>query len=125
MKVKVREIVDAMAAMAAFAQKELPAKAAYRVAKLVRKMNAEFQHVTEAKNGVIRKYGKPVDGKAGQYQLDRDHSAEANKELEALLDAEVDLEGCMPVAWADVAGLQLAPAVLADLEVFIEAPPET
>lgn len=124
MKVKLEQIVDAMPAMARFAQKELPAKAAYRCAKMLRKLNSEFDAYSDAKNALIKKHGAPVKDEPGKFELNAEQSAIANVQLRALLDEDVELEGCVPVAWADIAHLQLAPAVLTDLEAFIEAPPE-
>jgi hypothetical protein len=122
-KVKLQQIVDAMPALATFAQKELPAKAAYRVSKLCRKMNSAHRDFMQAREGVLKKHGKPVEGKPDQLRLEAEDSKAANEELRLLLEEDVELEGCVPVAWADIDKLQLAPAVLADLEPFIEAPP--
>lgn len=128
MKVKLAEIVDAMPAMAVFARKELPAKAAYRVAKLVRKMTDEHRDFQAARTEAFKKYGEKtmLKDERGQeqegYKLKPENMEACDQELRALLDEEVDLEGCTMIAFADIEKLELAPAVLADLEPFIEAP---
>lgn len=122
MKVTLQQIVDAMPAMAKFSQERLPAKAAYRVAKLARKMNAEYQEFEKARRDTIKRHGQPVEGKPDQIRVPPEAAEAANAEIQGLLREEVDLEGCIPVAWADVEHLSLEPAVLADLEAFVEAP---
>lgn len=127
MKLKVQQVVDAMPAMAVFAQKELPAKAAYRVAKLVRKMTEEHRDYEKARSDAISKYGEKVQVKIQGvdqegFKVKPEHNEAFGAEMQALLDAEVELEGCAVIAWADIEKLELAPAVLADLEPFIEAP---
>jgi len=123
LKVKLREVIDAIPAMGQFAQKELPAKAAYRVSKLVRKMMNENRDFQKARGDVVKKHGAAVPGKPDEYRIEPEKQAVARAELDALLDMEVELEGCVKVAWADIENLSLPPAVLTDLEAFIEAPP--
>lgn len=127
MKVKVQQIIDAIPALAVFAQKELPAKASYRVSKLVRKMAAENRDYEKARSDAISKYGEKVQVKVQGVDQEavkvKPENQEAfTAEMQGLLDVDVELEGCALIAWADVEKLEIAPAVLADLEPFIEAP---
>lgn len=127
MKVKVEQIIDAIPALAVFAQKELPAKASYRVAKLVRKMTNEHRDYEKARSDAISKYGEKVQVKVQGvdqegFKVKPENQEAFAAEMRALLDTEVELEGCATIAWADVENLAIAPAVLADLEPFIEAP---
>lgn len=121
MKLKLQQIVDAMPAISVFAQKELPAKAAYRVAKLVRKMTNEHRDYNQSREKLVKRLGEEVPEGKG-WRVKQENLEAFGKELEGLLEAEVELEGCAKIAWADVDGLSLSPAVLADLEAFIEAP---
>lgn len=127
-KVRLETIVDAMPALAVFAQKELPAKAAYRVAKLVRKMTAESSDYQKARLEAFKQYGEKtmLKDERGQeqegYRVKPENQAACDAQLRALLDEEVDLEGCAMIQFADIEKLELAPAVLADLDPFIEAP---
>lgn len=122
MKVKLGQIVDAMPAIAEFAKERLPAKAAYRAAKLIRKMNSAHRDFFVARDTIVRRFGEPVEGKPNQYNITGEKRDEAEAEIQKLLQEEVELEGCAPIAWADVDGLRLAPGVLTDLDPFIEAP---
>ena len=121
MKVRLETIVDAMRAMAVFAQKELPAKAAYRVAKLVRKMTDEHRDFEKARFEAAKRLGDK-DEKSDTYKVKPENAEAFGAEMQALLDEEVDLEGCTMINFSDIEKLELAPAVLADLESFIEAP---
>ena len=121
MKIRLEVVVDAMPAMAVFSRKELPAKAAYRVAKLVRKMTDEHRDFEKARFEAAKKYGDK-DEKADTYKVRPENVEAFGAEMQALLDEEVDLEGCTMIAFSDIEKLELAPAVLADLEPFIEAP---
>lgn len=122
LKVTLRAVVEALPAMVQFAKKEMPAKAAYRASKLVRHMLNKNRKFLEERDALVRSMGKPVEGKPDEYIIPPENNAAAQQELDAMLDAEIELEGCAKVAWADLENMTLPPAVLADLEAFIEAP---
>lgn len=127
MKVKLKELIRAMPAMGQFSQEKLPAKAAYRVAKLVRKMNGEMEDYEKARTGMVKKHGEQVPGPEGQapgWRVKPENLEAFTREMESTLEEESELEGCIEIAWADIEGLTLSPAVLADLHLFIEAPKE-
>lgn len=130
MRVQLSKVIDAMPAISQFAQKELPAKAAYRVSKLVRKITDESRELQEQRNKAIVKHGHKVkrpgpDGKEQEVTEVRPESVEAfNTEMRALLESEIELEGVAKIKFSDLEGLHLSPAVLADLEPFLEAPVE-
>lgn len=131
MKVQLQQILDAMPSVVQFAQKELPAKAAYRVAKLVKKLQSEARDLQEQRTKLIEKYGEKVKrpGPGGKEQEFTEVTPENietfTDEMKALLAEEVELEGVAPVKFADIEKLNLSPAVLADLDFMIEAPEET
>ena len=128
MKVKMQLIVDAMPALVVFSQKELPAKAAYRVAKLVRKMTAEHGDYAKARMEAFKTHGEATKLKDERGQEQDGFKVKPGKEealeqdLRGLLEEEVDLDGCAMISFKDIEKLSFAPAVLADLEAFIEAP---
>ena len=129
MRVKMQEIIDAMPALSIFANKELSAKAAYRIGKLVKKLNSEHRAFIEARNKAIQKHGhkitKPIRGVEQEVIEVAPENAEAfTAEMNDLLNAEVELEGVVKVAFADIEKLDIAPAVLSDLDFIIEAPIE-
>ena len=129
--VKLSQIIDAMPAVSVFAQKELSAKAAYRISKLVKKLMSERREFEDARNKAVVKYGHKTMRKLPGQEVEREvtevrpeNVAAFNAEIQALLDSEVELEGVARIAFADIEHLALSPAVLSDLEPFIEAPVE-
>lgn len=129
MKVKLQQVIDAMPAVSVFAQKELPAKAAYRVAKLVKKLVSEQREFEAARNKAVLKYGQKVkrafNGVEREVtEVKPENIAAFNEEIKALLDSEVELTGVAMISFEDIEHLSLSPAVLSDLESFIESPME-
>jgi hypothetical protein len=129
--VKLQTIIDAMPAIGLFAQKELPAKAAYRIAKLVRKLTSEYREFEAARNKAVLKYGTKVMKKLPGQKEEREvtevtpENIEAfNAEIKALLESEVELTGVAKIAFEDLAHLELSPAVLSDLDFIIDEPVE-
>jgi len=124
-------IIDAQPAISVFAQRELPAKAAYRISKLVKKLSSEYREFEGARNKAILKYGVKMMKKLPGQEVEREvtevtpeNVAAFNAEIQALLDSEVELEGCARIAFSDIEHLALSPAVLSDLDFIIEAPVE-
>lgn len=126
MKLKLSEVLAAVPAMAEFGRKELPARAAYRVAKIVRKMNAAARDHDEARRDAIKRLGEPITMEGGEpaFKLKPEHREAFEQEMKALLAEDVEMEGCAVIPWADVEKLTLAPVLLADLHQIIEAPKE-
>jgi len=129
--VKMSVIIDAQPAISVFAQRELPAKAAYRISKLVKKLSSEYREFEGARNKAILKYGVKMMKKLPGQEVEREvtevtpeNVAAFNAEIQALLDSEVELEGCARIAFSDIEHLALSPAVLSDLDFIIEAPVE-
>lgn len=126
MKVKMSALLAAMPAMAEFGKKDMPARAAYRVSKLVRKMNAAGKDFDKARMDAVKRHGemKKLDSGEDGWKVKPENREAFEKEMEALTAEEVDLEGCAVVPWADVEKLSLPPVILADLAEFIEEPKE-
>ena len=125
MKVTLQQVLDAMPAVSQFAQKELPAKAAYRISKLVKKLNSEARDLQEQRNRLIEKYGhKVLKGEQWVMEVRPENIGAFMAELKTLLSEEVELEGVASIKFADIEHLNLSPAVLSDLDFMIEAPAE-
>lgn len=144
---KLEQIVDAMPALAIFANAEpkIPeeekdakdisparratAKETYRVGKLVKKMNAEHQDYLEARNKAVKKHGEKrmvKDPKGGEgretwsVKPENDDAFEA--EINELLEKDVELDGVEKFPWSYVERVTPVPAVMADLMDFMEEP---
>ena len=127
MKATLRQIVEANAAMSILGKRDWPsAKGSYWVSKLVRKLAEEYVHFELARNIAVKKYGEPVAGKPDSFLVPAYRIDEYNKEIEAMLAEEITLDDCVQIAWADIEAMRPvpAPAVLADLGCFVEAPPK-
>jgi len=126
MKIKLSQILESSQALLLLAQKEMPAKVAYRVSKWVKKLVAENAELQEQRNKLIEKYGEKITQPDGQEvtKVKPENIAAYTGEMKTLLAEEVELDGVVPVKFADIENLNLSPAVLADLEFMIEAPQE-
>ena len=125
MKVTLNQVLSAMPALSQFAQKEMPAKAAYRISKLVKKLTSESRDLQEQRNRLIEKYGHKVD-EGGQEvtKVKPENIEDFTAEMKELLAVEVELEGVAQIKFADIENLKFSPAVLVDLDFMIEAPAE-
>lgn len=124
--VTAQQVIDAIPALNQFAQKELPAKAAYRVSKMVKKLNSESRDIQEQRNKLIVKHGEVFLENGQESTRVKPESMEAFlAEVKDLLSVEVNLEGLAKIAFQDIESLKLSPAVLSDLDAFIDAPVET
>ena len=70
---------------------ELSVMDAYRINRLVKKMNELNEEYTELKNKLITQYGTPGE-KEGQFAVEGDSREEFLKEFNELLNIEHDLE---------------------------------
>lgn len=113
-KTKLHSIVNAREAMRKLAGQELPVQESYRVAKLIKAMNAEIAIYDEARIKLCEKYGELAENKR-EYTILK--GAEFNRELSSLLDMEVELDlkkVTLPL------GLCITPSDVISLSDFVE-----
>lgn len=123
-EVTLREIIDAKPALEDLAKYGLKARAAYRVARTLKKIEVELNLEQEQHKVLINKYGKKKeDGSLdvtpeGNYLIEEEHLDEYFKEYKELLDTLVNLD-CDCIDLADIEEVVLTPTKMNSLLAFI------
>ena len=121
---KIRELMELSEALKNIGDKELAFDTALIIAK-----NLDIIHVPEEvadkkRREIINKYldrdenGKPVKAFEGAYKLT--DSAACNKELEELMEKDIEIEMIYPIPREALSGLTIAPVKLAPILKYIE-----
>lgn len=113
MKTTIKQILTARDALSRLAERALPVKQSYRLAKLIKAVNEEMSIYDGERIKICEKYGT-LNGEKKQYDIsDWDGF---RKDSEELLSQEVDLD-IKPVS---VNGLEISAQDLLKIEPFIE-----
>ena len=93
MKVKLIEVVNSSEAFGKIAQQPMKAAVSFKVAKNIKKLSDELSVFEQSRGDLIRKFGK--EDKEGNVAIEPNTKgmAEFQKELNDLLNVEVDLNG--------------------------------
>lgn len=89
MKVAAAEVMNAMMAAQAIAQKPMPAKAAYWVARLIAKLEGEFKTIQTQRNALIQKHAGE-----GRQMIDADDPERVQAfiaEFQPILESEIEV----------------------------------
>jgi len=99
--------------------KEMDFKLSYRLRKIAKKVKGETEDLEQARFDLIKKYGEKQKGNV--YQVKDEHLDVCTKEIDELLDIEIDLDiSLIPFEVIDKAKIELSPIDVALLERFIE-----
>ena len=113
-KTNLKSILNAREAAKKLSQQELPVKESYRIAKLIKAMDAELVIYNESRIRLCERYGELAENKR-EYKILK--GAEFNNELGSLLDMEVSLD--VPKVMLP-ASLCITPSDVISLSDFIE-----
>ena len=93
-------------------------KLAYRLTKILKKLEGELESFREAQKVILIKYGKKE--KDGRMRLQPDKLEDFNKDLNELLNSEVDVEfEPIPMEKIEAMGA-ITPQVMLQLSEFVE-----
>ena len=113
MKTTIEKILDARETLSRLAEKALPVRQSYGLAKLVKAVNNELSVYEGERIKLCEKYGT-LNKKANKYDInDMDGFS---KDSVVLLSQEVDLD----VKPIDISGLELSAQDIINIEPFIE-----
>lgn len=110
----IKSILNAREAAKKLMGQELPVKASYRVAKLIKAMNGEIAIYDEERIRLCEKYGE-LDKDKGEYKISE--TTEFYEALNSLLDIEVSLD-VTKVSLPET--LNITPSDILNLSDFIE-----
>ena len=120
MKVKLVEIVNSTEAMNKIAAQPMKASVSFKVAKNLRALGEELAIFEQSRGDLIRKYGK--EDKEGNVAIEPNTKgmAEFQKELNELLNVDIDLNGFKKIKLSQLSKCELTPQEMASLEFAIE-----
>ncbi len=93
MKVKVHEMMAAYEALVRLSKKQLPARAAYWIVRLIAKMRSEYEAANGRRNDLIQKHGKHSPDAGGTYRVQEGESMAAFiADFEPIIQEEIELD---------------------------------
>lgn len=111
-----KDVVNAVAALERIGQEKLPAKAAWRVSRLLAKMQSEQRAYMKVREGKFKELGVTSDGQT--YTVPPENMKQLNDQLEAVLSEPVKID-YKPIPLGLFGEATLAPADLALVTPFI------
>lgn len=125
MTVTLRDIVDSQEVMRTLSNKQLRGRAAFKVARLLKKLEAELATFNDTRIKLIENYakkdeeGKYVTNDKNEYQFDEDNANKFIEEFNKLLLEEVEIDA-NPILIGEIEEIDFTPAEMAILEPFME-----
>lgn len=116
MKFKLGELYNVTRGLNELMAIKMPAKAAYRVAKIVRVVNPELTEIEKQRVELVKKHGVADD--KGNINVPEDKLPVFTAEFQELLGQEVELD-IQPVTEDLLEGVTIAPNLLMALSKFI------
>lgn len=125
-EVKVGELVNSTNILRKLSTMELKGAVAFEVGRLVKRIEEELKLFDETRGALIQKYASRdeegnliINSTTNEYVFTTENMIEFRKELEALLDKEVELNA-KKIQLQDISELNFTPAELIELEPLIE-----
>ena len=123
--VKIQYIVNAIETFNAMSNKEMPIKTSFKVARIAKELDKEYQLFNETRRKAIETYGEKdengelkIDDK-GNVALIQDKIETFSSEMSELLNNEVSLN-TEPFTITELEGITLTPAQTSTLLPFVE-----
>lgn len=117
MKITAGELYNAYQATALLSKNKLPVKGAYWLARLIRKLESEYQAIETQKNDLIRKHGKTKEDGSAQVEAAEIPAfmAEFSQVLSSELEVDCPMTDLEALGNGDIDGAALVP-----LQIFIK-----
>ena len=124
-KLTIGDLVNSTEALQKLADKQLKAKLAWQVARLLKMIDAELQSFNDTRMNLVKKYGEKdetgslITDDKGNCKILPDLVNEFSKELKELVDTEIELNS-NKLKIEDLENLDFSPAEMNTLEAFID-----
>lgn len=69
----------------------LPVRLAFRFTRLIRVLNKEYTSLETLRDGLVKKYGEPVEGQEGAFRVAEEHKDEFVADFKGLLEEKVEI----------------------------------
>jgi len=120
MKLKLTDIKRAEPVLMKIMNAELPIKAAYKIGRVMKKIQEELKTIEEMRIKLVQKHGKTVEG-TQRTEVPQENFDTFVKEYNALLESEATFD-FDPVPMADLGNISLSPMDTILLEPFLTVP---
>lgn len=124
-KIKLGELVDSTETLQKLSQKELKARLALSIARLLKEAEREIQNFNETRMNLIKKYGEKdengelITDDKGNCKIENENLSEFSSELNDILTMEVELNASK-IKLDLLENLDFTPGDMAILEPFME-----
>lgn len=124
-EVKMQDIVNGTEALQSLAKKEMKARLAYTISKLLKSADAELTNFNETRLNLIKKYGEKDEAgelltdEKGNCKIAPESVSDFTNELNDLLNTSIELNA-NKININDLDSLNFTPLELNNLEGFIE-----
>ena len=124
-KLKISDLLNSTEALQKLAGKELKAKLAWQVARVLKLAEKEIQDFNETRMNLIKKYGEKDEN--GELVTDENNNCKINNEfindfsneLNELIESEIEINA-NKIKIEDIENIDFTPAEMTQLEVFID-----
>jgi hypothetical protein len=117
MKTTLANVINSQEAINRLLARPLPAKTAYKLNKIVRKLMPEFDDFNKIRNDLIKKYGEPT-GEGDNFQVIKENMPLYTSELDEVVKEEVEIN-CNPLTLDDLATCQITGQDMLALDYMI------
>lgn len=109
MNLTLEDLATAEAPLQRLVEREVSARVAFHLARIVRQVNPELRDYGTARMALLKRVGTLSEDGTG-YNIEPQHQAEFTAEIRALLDTEIELN-VVPIAEGDLPDLTAADAM--------------
>lgn len=124
-KVNLKQIVESQEAMRKLSDKQLRGRTAFKMSRLLKKLEAELTTFNETRLKIIEKYAKRnedgsfMTNEKNEYQFTEEDANKFMEELNKLLEEPIELDA-NPILLDEIEELDFTPSEMAMLDPFIE-----
>jgi hypothetical protein len=120
MKTSFKELKEAQPALLRILSAPMDVKLAYRLSKIVNKVDSQFKAIEKQRRELVDKYGEKKDDAT---RVPDKRMPEFEKDWNSFMEKEFDLDiQLMPWEVIEISGVKLSPMDISLLEKFIDMP---
>ena len=124
-KLKINDLLESTEVLQKLAKKELKAKLAWQVGRLLKSAEQEIQDFNETRMNLIKKFGEKdengelITDENNNCKISADSTSNFSNELTELLDSEVEINA-NKIKIDDIANIDFSPSEMIQLEPFVD-----
>lgn len=125
MTVTLKDIVDSQEVMRTLSEKSLRGRTAFKLARLLKKLEAELTTFNDTRTKLIEAHakrdenGQYVLNERNEYQFEKEEANQFVEEINKVFAEEIQIDAS-PISLSEIEDLDFTPAEMAVLEPFME-----